>query len=239
MPVFVVTGARTGIGLEYIRQLGNEPSNTVVALVRDLKADITALKAIVFSSNASVHISECDISSETSLSSLVPQLVSELGPGFKIDVLINNAAILHSRQETSLNLTADTLISHFSTNVVGPAKVLQILLPRLAPGAVVANISSGIGSLTMLSEGRIAAETTPYSISKTALNMLTVHQAKQLEGKVTIVCVDPGHVKTVMGGANAVLEISDSAKGVLALLARLKLEDNGKFFLYNGTELPW
>ena len=239
MTVFVVTGARTGIGLEYIRQLGKEPSNIVVALVRDLKADITALKAIGLNSAASVYILECDISSETSLSNLIPQLVSSLGLDFKIDVLINNAAILHSHHETSLSLTAETLISHITTNVIGPAKVLQTLLTYLGPGAVVANISSGIGSLTMLSDGRIAAETTPYSISKAALNMLTVHQAKQLEGKAKVVCVDPGHVKTVMGGPSAVLEIADSAKGVLTLLASLKVEDNGKFLLYNDAELLW
>jgi NAD(P)-dependent dehydrogenase (short-subunit alcohol dehydrogenase family) len=239
MPVFVVTGARTGIGLEYVRQLANNPSNTVMAMVRDLKADILALTAIKSNNAGKVKILECDISSELSLSKLAPQIVSALGPERKVDVLINNAAILHSRHETCLNLSADALLSHFATNVIGPAKVLQTLLPHLAPGAVVANITSGIGSLTMLSDGRISAEVTPYSISKAALNMLTVHQAKQLKETAIVVCVDPGHVKTVMGGIGAVMEIEDSAKGVLAMLADLKVEDNGKFLLYNGTELPW
>jgi NAD(P)-dependent dehydrogenase (short-subunit alcohol dehydrogenase family) len=239
MPVFVITGARTGIGLEYTRHLANNPSNIVVAVVRDLKADITSLKAITLSSAAKAHILECDISSETSLSSLAPHFVSAVGQEARVHVLINNAAILHSRQKTSLNLSADGLLSHISTNVVGPTKVLQSLLPHLAPGAIVANITSGIGSLTMISDGRITAGITPYSISKTALNMLTVHQAQQLKGKAIVVCIDPGHVKTVMGGPNAVMEIEDSAKSVLATLANLKAHDNGKFLLYDGTELPW
>jgi NAD(P)-dependent dehydrogenase (short-subunit alcohol dehydrogenase family) len=239
MPVFVIIGARTGIGLEYVRQLANSPLNTVLAIVRDLKADLTALTAVRSNNASKVHILECDISSEKSLSKLAPQIVSALVPEGKVNVLINNAAILHSPQETCLNTSADALLSHFSTNAIGPAKVLQNLLPHLATGAVVANITSGIGSLAMLSDGRISAEFTPYSISKTALNMLTVHQAKQLKGKATVVCVDPGHVKTVMGGNDAVMEIEDSAKGVLATLAGLKVEDNGKFLLYNGTELPW
>jgi len=85
---------------------------------------------------------------------------------------------------------------------------------------------------------RIAAEPAPCNISKTALNMLTVHQSKQLEGKVIVVCVDPGHLKTVMGGRKAVLEVEGSAKGLLTLLAVLKFEDNGRLLLYNEVELP-
>lgn len=239
MVVFVVTGARGGIGLEYVRTLSEELSNTVVALVRNLNADLSELRAIETQSNSRVHVLECDISSSESVSQLSAQLASALGRDVKVDTLINNAAVLHSRHETSLDVSAEALHSHITSNVVGPARVVQALLPHLAPGAVIANITSGIGSLTMVSEGRINAEITPYSISKTALNMLTVHQAQHLKGKAIVVCIDPGHVKTEMGGPNAVVEKTDSAQSVLATLAGLKADDSGKFLLYNGTGLPW
>lgn len=239
MGVFVVTGARGGIGLEYIRTLSSEPANTVVALVRNLNADLSELRTIEAQSAGRVHILECDVSSPDSTSLLSARLLEALGPDVQVSTLINNAAVLHSRHETSLDLSAEALQSHMASNVIGPAQVLQALLPRLAPGAVVANITSGIGSLTMLSDGRIDAEITPYSISKAALNMLTVHQARHLKGKAIVVCVDPGHVKTEMGGPKAVVERADSAQGVLATLAALKPEESGRFLLYNGTELPW
>jgi NAD(P)-dependent dehydrogenase (short-subunit alcohol dehydrogenase family) len=239
MAVFVVTGARRGIGLEYIRILSKEPSNTVVALVRDLNGDLSELHAIESKSNSCVHLVECDISSYDSISNVGTRLVSALGADFKISTLINNAAIQHSQQQTSLNMSAYSLQSHITTNVIGPARMVQVLLPYLEKGAVIANITSGIGSLKKVSVGRINAEITPYSINKTALNMLTVHQAHHLKGKAIVVCMDPGHVKTEMGGPKAVLETTDSAQSVLASVSRLVPDGNGKFFLYNGTELPW
>ncbi|KXX78620.1 C-factor [Madurella mycetomatis] len=219
MPVYVVSGARTGIGLEYIRQLSRENENIV-------------------------YILECDISSEDSIAGLPDRIRSSAKSDYKIDILINNAAILHFHQATSLTMSSDALASHITSNVVGPAKMLQALLPSLASNARVANISSGIGSLTMVSDGRINAEITPYSISKAALNMLTVHQARQLAGSeatrgIIVVAVDPGHAKTEMGGPDAVVEVADSARGVLRTLAGLTVADSGKFLLYTGDELPW
>jgi NAD(P)-dependent dehydrogenase (short-subunit alcohol dehydrogenase family) len=239
MPTFVITGARGGIGLGYTRHLAQDSANTVVALVRDAKSDLTDLVSVARSSNAKFHILECDTSSDASVSRLKEEITSVLGPDGKIDTVINNAAIQKSQKQDSLSLDADTLATHININVMGPARILQALQPLLADGAKIANITSGVGSLTMLSDGRINANITPYSISKAALNMLTVHQAQHLKGKFIFVCVDPGHVKTKMGGPNAVVEIADSVSGVLNVLSNLKAEDSGKFFLYTGETLPW
>lgn len=239
MAIFVITGARSGIGLGMVRLLIEDPANIVVALIRDLNGDIVDLQAIESRTNGRIHILECDVSSESHVSQLAAKIASVLGSGCSIDYLINNAATLHSRHENSLNMTAEVLHSHISTNTLGPARTLQELLPLLTPGAVVANISSGIASLAMLTEGRINAEFTPYSISKTALNMLTVQQAKNLQGRFIVVCIDPGHAKTKAGGPTATLEIKESAHGVLKVLSSLKPRDNGKFLLYDGSELPW
>lgn len=240
MTVFVITGARGGIGLGYIRQLSTETTNTVFALVRSLEADLVDLKAAKDTAKGTVHILECDVTSEGSISTLPERIRTATGQDTQIDVLINNAAVLHSRHETSLNLTATALGSHMASNVIGPALVTQALLPLLAKGsAVVANVTSGVGSLTMLSDGRIAALYTPYSISKAALNMLTVHQARQLAGRAVVVCVDPGHVKTEMGAEGATVEVRDSVRGVLGTLAGLRAGDSGRFLLYTGAELEW
>ncbi|KAH8878824.1 NADP-dependent dehydrogenase-like protein [Thozetella sp. PMI_491] len=239
MSAFIVTGARTGIGREYVKQLASEPSNTVIAIVRDLKGDLSALKSIGSDSPGTVHILECDVSSSESLSTLGPSLKSILGEDIRVKIVINNAAALHSREQDGLTVSGEALLSHITTNVVGPATVLQTVLPYLAPGGIVANITSGLGSLKLLVDERIPPSNTPYSISKTALNMLTVHQAYCLKGKAIVVCIDPGHVKTEMGGPNAVVEIPDSAGGVLSTLNSLKAEDSGKFLLYTGAELPW
>jgi NAD(P)-dependent dehydrogenase (short-subunit alcohol dehydrogenase family) len=84
--------------------------------------------------------------------------------------------------------------------MIGPALIIQSLSPYLAPRAKIANISSGVGSKAMLSDERIPPHITSYSIRKAALNMLAVHQAYDLKNRATVICVDPGHIKTQIGG---------------------------------------
>jgi NAD(P)-dependent dehydrogenase (short-subunit alcohol dehydrogenase family) len=68
------------------------------------------------------------------------------------------------------------------------------------------NMTSGLGSLTY-SKSKTANSATAYSISKAGLNMLTVHQSIDLKHKgVIVICMDPGWVKTDIGGKGAVLE---------------------------------
>ncbi|KAK8000091.1 short chain dehydrogenase reductase sdr [Apiospora arundinis] len=240
MPVYVVTGARGGIGLEYVRQLTADPSNTVITTVRDTSANISDLQAVMAKSEGRGHIVQCDVSSEASIATLAQSIPPILSGDEKIDVLVNNAGIQQSEGQTGLNLDGASLLAHMTTNVVGPAKVTQILLPYLREGsAIIANISSGLGSLALLSDGTIEPDMTPYSISKCALNMLMVHQAHQLKGKAIVVCVDPGHVKTAMGGPEAPVEAKDSARSVLKVLSGLKAEDSGKFFHPDGANAPF
>ncbi len=56
---------------------------------------------------------------------------------------------------------------------------------------------------------------------------------------ITVVPVHPGWVKTDMGGPNAPLSPEESVRGMRELIGRLSLGDSGKFFDYQGKELPW
>ena len=243
MPTYFITGVRAGIGLEYLRQLSTDASNTIVGTVRSLsdKSGLEALHGIVNGSEtkAHVHLVECDLSKPESIQSLASRLPNDLEG--KINVVIQNAAILlpSCQKENSLKVSAQSMIDHFNTNTVGPALLVQSLLPYLAPEAKIANITSGMGSMGMLSDGRINPGIPAYSISKAALNMLTVHQAHDLKDRATVVCIDPGHVKTQMGGPNAAIEAHVSASGVLTVIEKLTKEDSGRFFLYKGNRLDW
>lgn len=240
MPTTVITGARTGLGLEHVRHLSTSPTNTIYALVRRLSTgDLTALQTLQSTSPATIHILECDTSSPASISSL-PALITATSPTpVTIHTLINNAAILHHRTETSLTLSPSAFHAHMSTNVLGPALVLSALLPLLAPDARVVNITSGLGSLELLSNGTIGTEATHYSVSKAALNMMTVHQARQVPKGVVVVCVDPGHAKTEMGGEGATTETGESVRGIWEVIGGVKGEDAGKFYEFRGGVVPW
>jgi hypothetical protein len=102
-------------------------------------------------------------------------------------------------------------------------------------------MSSGLGSMQRSSE--IAPrKCAGYSISKAGLNMLTVHQSEdlkpQLPGSVVIV-MDPGWVKTRLGGEGAMLEPSKSVGDMLSILHGLTSKDTGSFYHHSGEKIPW
>ncbi|KAE8440917.1 hypothetical protein EG329_006314 [Mollisiaceae sp. DMI_Dod_QoI] len=252
MPIWIITGANRGLGLEFATQLSSSPSNTIIACTRTLSRSLSALSSLKSKSNPNpnsengnenenenFHILECDTSSESSITTFASTLSALLGPSTKIDYLLNNAGINANSQLTSLTFTPESLSTHMQTNVLGPALLVQSLLPHLQQGTVVMNMTSGLGSLSFNSQ-RETAECTVYAMSKAALNMLTVHQAKQLGGRgVRVVCVDPGWVKTDMGGEGAVLEREVSVKGVLGVLNGLGEGDSGRFFGWDGVVREW
>lgn len=125
-----------------------------------------------------------------------------------------------------------------NVNVMGPARMVQVLESHLQRGSVVMNMTSGLGSLAY-NVSKEVLEATVYSMSKAALNMLTVHQAGQWEGKgVKFLAVDPGWVKTDMGGSKAVLEKEESISGMLKIL-KSKDTKSGDYLEYNCSKREW
>lgn len=101
------------------------------------------------------------------------------------------------------------------------------------------NMTSCLSSMAY-SKSKNANDSTAYSISKAGLNMLTVHQSVDLKDKgIIAICMDPGWVKTSMGGDEAPLEKEESISGMLKCLKGLTAKDSGKLYMYSGEERPW
>ncbi len=72
--------------------------------------------------------------------------------------------------------------------------------------------------------------------------MLTVHQSADLRAKLpgaVVIVMDPGWVKTRMGGDGAMLEPEESIGSALKVLHGLQNDDTGKFFSCNREIKPW
>lgn len=239
MPTYCITGANRGLGLEFVRQLAQSPDNTIIATTRSLSNDLSDLKSVA---SQTTHILECDTADQDSIQSFASSTKTALN-GAQIDVLLNNAGANSVPAQTSLSLGAADLHREIDVNVLGPAKTTEFLIAQglLSQDARIVNMTSGLGSMS------VGLSITPrkcatYSISKAGVNMLTVHQSGDLREKlrgVVVICMDPGWVKTRMGGEGAMLEPEVSIGGMLKVVHGLGDGDNGKFYTYTGEEVKW
>ncbi|PIL29600.1 hypothetical protein GSI_08236 [Ganoderma sinense ZZ0214-1] len=230
---WLLTGANRGIGLELTRQLLTVPTNIVVATCRNPDG-ATELHALKDTAKGTLHIAPIDVSSEASIRSSLSLVQAALGENGALDILYNNAAI-NEGNDLASNTETETLMRTMQVNVLGPMLLSQVCLPLLEKGKkTIVNVSSGLASIGL----DLGDKCTSYSISKAALNMLTYKQ-KAERPDFTIVVIDPGWVKTALGGEGAQLEPEFSVSHIIKLVTSLSNDDSGKFFRYDGSTIPW
>lgn len=221
----LITGANRGIGLALTRELVAR-GHKVWATVRTLEsaAELQAL------GHAHVQIFTLDVGDVDSVKAFARVLPKE-----RLDVLVNNAGVM-SRAKID-DLKDDDFAKVMDTNVMGALRVVRELRERLVQGrAKMFHISSTLGSLASTTGSEYLA----YRISKAGLNMAGVALANEFRGNgVASILVHPGWVQTDMGGAAAPLKANESARGIADLIENKGLESSGKFFQWDGKELPW
>jgi NAD(P)-dependent dehydrogenase (short-subunit alcohol dehydrogenase family) len=119
-----------------------------------------------------------------------------------------------------------------------PLRVIESFTDQVARSErrLVVAITSGMGSLRDNTTGGSIA----YRSSKAAVNMVMRSAAIDLAPqRITCVVINPGWVKTDMGGLNATLTPQESATAMRRLIEKLGPDQSGKFFHYDGSEHPW
>jgi NAD(P)-dependent dehydrogenase (short-subunit alcohol dehydrogenase family) len=228
----LVTGANRGLGLEFVRQLLAR-GDRVVATARH-PGRATALNALAGEHPGRLHVLPLDVAQEKSRQELAHELPLVMGDA-SLDLLVNNAGVMHSGERWG-HVDPAILEDSLRTNALGPFLLVQALAPRLRDGGIVANLSSGMGSIADVGEFRAPS----YCISKAAQNMATAQLARALAPRrITVVALCPGWVRTDMGGASAPVTPADSVVGLLRVLGGLKPSDSGRFLDWQGTPMPW
>jgi NAD(P)-dependent dehydrogenase (short-subunit alcohol dehydrogenase family) len=205
----LLTGASRGVGKETVRLFSAEGAE-IIGVARDA-GKLSALEQ-QYPGFRGVAGDITDRSLGARLAELVQQRWGAL------DVLLNNAAI----QEYNAGFHAeplDALERNFTTNVLSAHWLIHALLPLLERGNEprIVNVSSGAGKLDV-----VKAETNmpAYRLSKLALNGLTLAYAGDLKGKVAVNSLDPGWLKTDLGGPKAPGEPADGAVRMLELVTK-------------------
>lgn len=226
----LVTGANRGLGLEFVRQLLARGDRVVATSRHPGRAH--ALNQLAGEHPGRLHVLPLDVADARTHAELARELPLVTDG---IDLLINNAGVLHSGERFG-HVAAAQLEDSLRTNAAGPFLLTQALAPHLAEGGKVANLSSVLGSIASVD----GFHTPTYAISKAAQNMATVMLSHALrERGITVVALHPGWVKTDMGGTGAQVTAPDSARGLLTVIDAATLADSGRFLDWQNQTLPW
>lgn len=183
--------------------------------------------------NGSVEVHLLDVTEQAQIDALAKALKGEA-----IDLLINNAGIYGPRQGGDSGVDIEAWAEVFRVNTMAPLMVTQGLLDHVArsDGKVIVAMGSRSGSIAMNDSGGAYI----YRSSKAALNAVMKSLAVDLKPRsITVVVLRPGSVRTDMGGPSAVIDPPESVAGMRRVIAGLKPADSGRFFDYDGTEMPW
>lgn len=230
MPSVLVTGSSRGIGLEWCRQLAAADWRVFATCRRpDAAEELHALAAAY--PKLSVH--RLNVIQDESIGELAAELQHET-----IDVLVNNAGVYFEKYAPSETLNFDTWMQTMEVNTFGPMRVAEALVDQLARSQrrLIVNMTSHMGSIAEIE----APGDYYYRSSKTALNAAMKGLSMGLKARgIGVLLLHPGWVKTRMGGPGAQVTPADSVAGMRRLTDGFDMANTGRFFRYDGSEIPW
>lgn len=228
----LIAGASRGLGRNFVRKYLEDGWQVFAGVRRtdslaDLKEEYPD----------SLYAVAMDVSDTASVQEAAEQVKRVTD---RIDLLINNAGI-HSATsyEVLEKADLDECREVYDVNALGPLRVVKAflsLIPTDGTGMIV-NISSDSGSIG--TAGRI--KEFDYCMSKAALNMATKLLDNYLADRsIRLLAVQPGWMRTDMGGQNADLDPYDAAAQLVRLFGEMDRTDREPLFVGNdGTQIPW
>jgi NAD(P)-dependent dehydrogenase (short-subunit alcohol dehydrogenase family) len=246
----LITGANSGIGLEFTKQYAAK-GWTVIATHR--RKDMPKTLGEVVAKYPKVRVETLDVTSVESVQSLA----SRLG-GTAVDVLINNAGVYNDRRKCAsedescpgdwtnqafgkMDFTLlDTILD---VNVKGPLIVTQGLYENVKKSGLkkIVAISSSNGTLTGEKPPRPGAVF--YRTSKAALNRsFQIVAASVKDDGVTVVMFNPGPTSTERQAyikSPIMIKTDFTVGNMIRTIDKVTINDTGKFLRYDGEPEPW
>ena len=221
----LITGGNRGIGQQVARVLAGDGWDVLVG-ARDRQKGNAAVTRLRKDTGGRLKLVELDVASDDSVATAAQKLRDG---AIRIDALINNAGVYGAVQGP------DRAARTLETNFFGPLRVTRAVLPLLADGATITNVTSELGALHNLPDERrwladpeltcdqlvdhvrhASARTDAYALSKAALNALTRILAAELAPRaIRVNSTCPGWVRTDMGGRGAPRSVEQGAASVL------------------------
>tara|TARA_R110001599_G_scaffold92528_3_gene242177 strand:- start:654 stop:1343 length:690 start_codon:yes stop_codon:yes gene_type:complete len=219
-PTVVITGANRGVGLALAGHYF-DAGWQVIGVCRQSSEELDRV--------ADQVIENIDVTQPDDIVRLVTAL-----DGQAITLLINNAGML--RDESLGDIDLDSIREQMEINAYAPLRVVEALLPNLAEGSKIANITSRMGSIADNDSGGRYG----YRASKAALNAFGKSLAVDLKPKgIAVAQLHPGYVQTRMVNFGGLISPQEAALGIAARIEALTLDNSGGFWHSNGELLSW
>lgn len=215
----LITGSSRGVGQQIALGLAKLGCNVILhGRTKDSNSKtLDLLKG--FEINTYVVFGE--LSEEVQVNQLIKQ-VQDLN--IQVDILYNNAAIMSPYYEDYWKHTWEDWMSSFKVNVLAMYSLCRAFVPKM--------IENGFGRVINTTSGIMdQPELAPYGASKWAVNKLTDDYSVKLKDTgVRMNTLDPGWLKTDLGGENADHPVEATLPGALAPALIDDNGPNGKFF---------
>ena len=247
----LITGANSGIGLEFTKQYIAKGWTIIVTHRRSETPQSLAELAAKYDK---LRIEKLDVTSVDQVHALAAKLAN-----VPIDVLINNAGVYNDRK--SCKPEDDLCVGDWSTsgfgkldynlwetiysvNVKGNLLVAESFYENVKASKIkkIVAISSSTGSLTGSpneSPGSIF-----YRSSKAALNKaMRIVSASTKKDGVTVVMLNPGPTLTehqmYLKDAKGMLKTDFTVENMIRTIDKVTIADTGKFLRYDGVPEAW
>ena len=231
MKTVLITGANRGIGLEHARRYAARGAR-VFATAR-APAEAEELTALAAAPDMRVEV----LAYEAGDFKAPARLKAALGDT-PVDLLFANAGAIDDRGKPFGSIDAEEVLQLIRINALAPLKLAEALADNVAASQrkLIAFQSSQLGSIGNNGSGGHYA----YRLAKNALNMVARNVSIDLRPRgVIAVALHPGWVRTRMGGESAPVSVDECVAGQQRLLDALTAAQSGRFFSFDGRELPW
>ena len=221
----LIVGASRGLGLG----LAKEYLSRGWDVVATTRGDGTALHAIAGQHAGRLAIERLDINEPSETKALRQRL-----DGRSFELLFVNAGVANGPDETAGDASTESFVKVMVTNALSPLRVIESLQDLVAHDGAIAAMSSGLGSVANNQNGGWEI----YRASKAALNTLVRSFAARSPGARAVLAIDPGWVRTDMGGPQAPLDVETSVRGIADTIAGAR-GPGARYLDYQGRTVPW
>jgi NAD(P)-dependent dehydrogenase (short-subunit alcohol dehydrogenase family) len=215
----LITGSSRGVGQQVAMGLAKLGCNIIVH-GRSQESCATTLQML-----EKFEVETYSVFGELSEESEIDQLIKQVKDlKINVDILYNNAAIMAPYRPDIWSHSLEDWMSSFKVNVYSMYKLCAAFIPLM--------IENGFGRVVNLTSGiKHEPELAPYAASKWAVNKLTDDLASKLENTgVRINLLDPGWLRTDLGGSSAQNAVEDVLPGALAPVLMENDGPNGEYF---------